>query len=791
MQLIEAFVHSPVKVAVGVLLVALFGFIALFRMPMQLTPEVQIPTISVRTSWAGASPQEVEREIIQEQEEQLKGVEGMTKMTAECSQSVGTVSLEFKVGTDLSEALLKVNTRLQQVREYPEDADEPVISSSSSSDSPIAWFILRPRVASSEQIAAFQQEYPDLAELLEPARLAHNSGLATRRLADLVRAHPEIEEQIAELLPSDIDVPKLRLFAEDFIEARFERVRGVSNANVFGGREEEMQVIVDPQRLAARGLTIMDLRLALRQQNKDTSGGDLWEGKRRYVIRTMGQFRSAEQVAAVILARDGEVPVYVRDVAEVRHGHKKPAGLVKNFGTTCLAVNCVRETGANVLKVMAGLRETNADLNREVLAQKGLELIQVYDETDYIYSAIHLVNQNIVIGGLLTVAVLLLFLRSGRSTLVIALAIPTSLIGTFLMLNWMGRSLNVISLAGLAFAVGMLVDNAVVVLENIYRHHQAGEKPFVAAVRGAKEVWGAVIASTLTTLAVFLPVLFVEEEAGQLFRDIALAISFAVGLSLIVSVSVIPTAAARILGTQRQERTHKGLLGLITRPLRVADVLGRVFVDHVVAVNAFLQRGIWLRLAAVLVLIGGALAGGFLLMSEVEYLPNGNRNLVFGILLPPPGYNIDRQLQLGTQLENDIKPYWDINKDDPENQKLDFPPIDDFFFVAAGRRVFFGLRAVDPLRAAELVWGTFVTARQASLFGRNLTSGRNVDVEISGPELPKLVELGGRIMAQVPEVVPGGNAFPVPSLDLSSPEVHILPKWDQAADLGMGAAELG
>ncbi len=379
--------------------------------------------------------------------------------------------------------------------------------------------------------------------------------------------HPEIEERIATLLPPEnISVPELQDFAEDYIEARFERVPGVSNSEVRGGREEEMQVIVDPQQLAARRLTIYDIRNALRDENRDVSAGDLWEGKRRYVVRTLGRFRSPEQVGDVIVGQGQQgSPIYLRDVAQIKLGFKKPSASSRNFGVACLSINASRETGANVLEVMEGLRQVQDSLNRDLLNDRGLELIQVYDETDYIYSAIDLVVWNIIIGSILTVGVLLVFLRSGRATLVIALAIPTSIIGTFLMLNLMGRSLNVISLAGLAFAVGMLVDNAVVVLENCYRHAQMGDNPFVASVRGAKEVWGAVVASTLTTLAVFLPVLFVEEEAGQLFRDIALAISSAVGLSLIVSITVIPASAARLLkGSQtpaeREARDRKGNL---------------------------------------------------------------------------------------------------------------------------------------------------------------------------------------------------------------------------------------
>ncbi len=799
MQLIEWFVRNPVKVSVGVLLVALFGLIAVFRMPMQLVPEVQQPTISVSTRWPGASPQEVEREIVQEQEEELKGVEGMTKMTSSSYDSRGQITLEFLVGTDMREALLKVNTRLQQVSEYPEDADEPVIYTSDVSDRPIAWFILSQRLPTDEALVAFQREHPELREAIERVARAHSAGLAMLRLRDLAKDHAEVNA----LLPPYVDVPKLRRFAEDFIESRFERVPGVADCGVRGGRLEEMQVVVDPQRLAARQLTIKDLRLALRGQNKDTSGGDFWEGKRRYVVRTLGQFRSPEHVENVIVAYRNDAPVYVRDVADVRLGYKKPTGLVRRFGTTAIAVNAQRETGANVLDVMAGLRKAVAELNEGVLKQRGLQLTQVYDETDYIYSAVGLVKNNIFLAGLLAVSVLLLFLRSGRSTLVIGLAIPTSIIGTFLILNLLGRSLNVVSLAGLAFAVGMLVDNSVVVLENIYRHYQRGEDVVTAAVRGAKEVWGAVGASTLTTLAVFLPVLFVQEEAGQLFRDIALAISGAVGLSLLVSVAVIPTAASRIL--RKRERdvqadvAHAG--GALRMLIRPVDAFGKGFVAAALAINAWLQRGVFRRLGLVVGAVGAALFLSYVTMPDVEYLPTGNRNMVYGVMLPPPGYNIDQLLAMGERMEDDTRRYWDVDPGSSEAEQLDYPVIRDFFFVAYGRRAFMGMRAADMLRAGELVPlirevggmipGTFVVAKQSSLFERGMSAGRNIDVEIAGPDLVELIKLGQRVMGQVLAVVPGCQAFPRPSLDLSNPELHVKPKLEMAADMGVTNVDLG
>ncbi|MFG0333849.1 MAG: efflux RND transporter permease subunit, partial [Maioricimonas sp. JB049] len=421
-----------------------------------------------------------------------------------------------------------------------------------------------------------------------------------------------------------------------------------------------------------------------------------------------------------------------------------------------------------------------------------------------------------------------------RGALVVGLAIPISIIGTFLVLQVLGRSLNVISLAGLAFAVGMLVDNAVVVLENIYRRYSSlGEKPFVAAVRGTTEVWGAIVASTLTTIAVFLPIVFIQEEAGQLFRDIALAISAAVALSMVVSMTVIPTAASRLFhGTGDDDEESPATATAATpseqngdghaltpqpapptsrigrflhacQHLVLAPILmfGNGFVAMVVGVNNWIQRGLVRRIAVVALLTGASIGLSMIFWPKVEYLPTGNRNLVFGILLPPPGYNLDQLMAMGEQVEDDLRPYWDIEPDSPEVAKLDFPMIGDFFFVARGRQVFLGIRAYDPMQASKLIPlvqqvgsklpGTFAVAKQSSLFEQGLTAGRTIDVEITGPELQKLVALGGQVFGQVNGMIPGVQARPIPSLDLSSPEVHVEPKLVQAAEMGVTTSELG
>jgi hydrophobic/amphiphilic exporter-1 (mainly G- bacteria), HAE1 family len=848
MQLVASFIRNPVKVSVGVLLTVMFGAICLIRMPKQLAPEVQNPVLSIETRWPGGSPQEVEREIVQEQEEQLQSTEGLIKMTSECLDSSARITLEFVVGTNIEDAMLRISTRLQQVREYPIDSTEPVIRASNVSDSPIARFVLTARPPELERIEEFQRQHPELAEYLEPARKAMNTGLRVFRLQQAWKQHGDQHPELKALLPPDLNLQTLRKFSEDVIETRLERVPGVSDAYTYGGRQEELQVIVDPDRLAARQLTISDIRNALRSQNKDTSGGDFWEGKRRWVIRTLGQFRSPEQVRQQVLAvRDG-APIYIGDVADVQIGFKKIDSVSRRYGISSNGLAVRRSSGANVLSVMDGIRAAAIELNSGVLKQRGLELYQYYDETEYIHSAIGLVQQNIFIGGALTMIVLLLFLHLGRRTLlvvplivasavaaayissayvlvtlalviiagfwfgrgalVVGLAIPVSVIGTFLLLGLMGRSLNVISLAGLAFAVGMLVDNAVVVLENIFRRYESGEGAVSAAVSGTQEVMGAVVASTLTTIAVFVPVLFVEEMAGQLFRDIALAISCAVGLSLVISFTVVPTAASRLFKRRTAENRPVGgssdsspgrqqggwMVGLL-------QTVGAMCVDFVIGFNRWIQQGTIRSVAVVVVMVGASIGLSYLFWPKVEYLPSGNRNFVFCSVSPPPGYNMDQLMAMGAKIEEDLKPYWNADPGSREAEQLEYPIINYYFYVVRGRQVFMGFRADDPSRVRELIPlikevgsqfpGTMAMAKQSSLFERGLSGGRNIDIEITGPDLEQLVAIGGKVLADVKELLPEAQAMPRPSLDLSGPEIHIEPRLLESSEMGINASDLG
>jgi len=743
-RVVQDSIRHPVTTTVCVLLLALFGGIALFRLPIQLTPNVEQPQITVTTFWPGASPHEIEREIVDEQEEQLKSLQGLREMESSSADSVGTVTLTFQLGTNLDTALLKVSNALEQVPSYPADAEKPVIRSVDVNANAVAWFILLPM-----KEGGFEG-----------------------------------------------DISTLFDFADDFIKPEFERVEGVAVSNIYGGREREMHVILDPAKLAVRQITPNQLAAALERENRNYSGGDFDEGKRRYVVRTVGEYGSPEEIEDVVVAVRNGAPVYVRDVARARLGYRKAFAQVFFFGGQVLALNAIKEPGSNILEVMDALKETVRRLNRDLMHAKGLQLVQVYDETDYVNSAISLVRSSLYVGSFLAIAVLLLFLRSVTSTLVIAVSIPISLIGTFLMMAWFGRTLNVISLAGLAFASGMVVDNSIVVLENIYRHRQMGKSRFAAAHDGAVEVWGAVLASTLTTIAVFIPVMFIKEEAGQLFGDIAVAISCSVGLSLLVCITVVPSLSARILHAAEEDHERRGFHNL-WGGVRLAERWAEWVRDSVRWINTTTAR----RLAVILTFTLASVGLSWALMPRAEYLPVGNQNFLFGLVLPPPGYSLDEVASLQEVYEKELSHLWQLPEGTPEAVALPGGGIRGFFYVALNNIAFMGARANDPLRVVELIPefqkanakipGAIAVVSQASIFERGFGAGRSIDVEITGPELEHLIALGGEVFQKVVQLMPGSQARPIPSLDLGNPEVHVVIHRRRAAELGISNRDLG
>ena len=748
MDLIRLAIQRPIAVMAAVLMVVMFGMVALQTIPIQLTPDVRKPVISIQTIWSGAAPAEIEREITNRQEEVLRGLEGLDEMTSRSQDGRSRITLEFNVHQNMDKALLLVANRLDRVNGYPSEADEPTIRTSSTEDNPITWIVLRRKDGNLRDV--------------------HTYG-------DLI---------------------------EDVIQDRLERVAGVSRVNVYGGSERQMEVVVHPDRMAQYGLTVTSVVGSLRAANASVSAGDLDEGKRRYVIRTEGEFSSLDDVRKVVL-RSIEDPtsgniarVTVGDIADVKFDYKDPTAQIRFLGKSVLAINAVRDTGANVIEVMDGIYAALEDLNTNVLPDQGLYLTQVYDETVYINSSIDLVQQNIFVGGTLAAMMLLLFLRSASATLVVSLAIPVSVIGAFVAMAALGRSLNVISLAGIAFAVGMVVDAAIVVLENIYRLREQGRPRAEAAYEGARQVWGAVLVSALTTVMVFIPILVMRLEVGQLFRDIAVALSVAVLLSLIVAITVIPALANRLLG-------DPGRSGRVRLRVPGIDQLASLFVAGVMGFTRRVAGNRSLAFLVVIFFCGAGAAFTYFFLPKLEYLPDGNRNLIFGVIVPPPGYNLGTTADIAGDIEDQIRPLWssETGKESAPGQP---PKIQRFFFVATRGSTFLGAAAEDPTRVGELIPvlknasfrepGTFGLISQRSLFGRGLGGSRSIEFNISGPDLESILGVALKAVGLLNQVMPlsGGTQLrPKPGLELGAPEVRIVPHRIKLADNGVTARELG
>ncbi len=753
MNLIRTAIERPIAVVSAVLMTVLFGLVALERIPIQLAPDVNRPVITVETLWPGAAPAEVEREIVNRQEEQMAGLQGLQSITAQAEQGRARVTLEFEVGSNMDRALLLVSNRLDRVTGYPDEADQPTLDTAGSEDNPIAWFIVTRAEGNTRPV----HEYGD--------------------------------------------------FIDDVVKDRVERVPGVSQVTYFGGSEREIQVTVLPELLARYRLTVSEVLAALRAANASMSAGDVDEGKRRYVVRTEGELSTLEAVRDVVLrsqvdAETGRTArVTVSDVARVAFGYKEPTATIRFLGENAIAFNAKRQTGANVIATMEGIREAVAELNRSLIPGAGLELSQVYDETVYINSAIELVRQNIWVGGTLAAVVLLLFLRSLRATLVISIAIPVSVIGAFVAMALLGRSINVISLAGLAFAVGMVVDAAIVVLENIYRLREEGRTAREASYLGAKQVWGAVLVSALTTVMVFIPILIMDLEVGQLFRDIAVAISVAVTLSLVVSITVIPALSRHLFRSRASP--HEAPQPLARARLPGVDALAALFVGVTMWFVRGVVRSRVLAVAVVAAMVGAAGAFSYAWLPKLEYLPEGNRNLVFGIIIPPPGYNLATMTGIAERVENATRPLWaSVSGPDPEPGGP--PKINRFFFVATRATTFVGAAAEQPQRAGELVPvlrepvftepGTFGFINQPSIFGRGIGSGRKIDFDISGPELEVILEVAVRAVRKLATALPldqGNQLRPNPGLELGAPEVRVIPDRLRLADNRISARELG
>jgi multidrug efflux pump subunit AcrB len=702
---------NPTAGLVTALLIVLFGFLALRALPIQLTPEVERPEITITTTWRGAAPEEVEAEIIEPQEDQLRGLPGMTELLSEAHQGSGKITISFDVDFSLERGLIEVINRLNRVPQYPIDADEPVLSTAGGRSRPIAWFIIKP-----------------------------GEGNA-------------------------INIEDYRDYIEEVVQSRFERVAGVALSEVRGGNEREVRITVDPYRAAGVGVDLVDAARIV-GNNEDVSGGTADVGKRRYILRYTGALDPKDLETLVIEWRDGQ-PVYLRDIAKVSVQTADKDNFVITRGEPAIAVNAYREAGVNVLDVMSGLQVAMAELSSGPLQRSNLTIEQVYDETIYIHSAIELLRNNLALGIVLAVLILWWFLRRLKATMVVTITIPLCLCVAFIVVLAADKSINVISLAAMAFAVGMVMDAAIIVLENIVRLKEKGETGFNAALEGTRQVWPALLASTATTVAIFLPVLFLRDQSGQLFADLSIAITAAIIASLFVATVLIPAASMVWLKNTTFVDPHSSTWDRITNKITSST-----------------QSSIS-RVVIVILLVTVPIASSVLLFPDRDYLPTGNRNLVFGFVLPPPGVNIAHiKDEMGDVIADRIQPYLSGEQE---------PKIKHYFFVASSGSIFIGGRAEDPKKVDQLVGilneavsgfpDTFAIVRKASLFS-GFGANREIEVNVQGRNIDALIESALTGFITIPQKLPGARVRPRPGLELAEPELQFAPRDDRLREAG-------
>ncbi|MEM1096150.1 MAG: efflux RND transporter permease subunit [Bacteroidota bacterium] len=512
MKLVEVATRRRVTIAMFTVAILLFGSVSLSRLKVNLLPDLAYPTLTIRTEYAGAAPQEVENLIAKPIEEALGVVKNVQKLRSVSRTGQADVVLEFAWGTNMDYASLDVREKLDAIQ-LPLEADRPVLLRFDPSLDPIQRYGL-----------FITNDPPD--------------ANGTIRTASLTSTDSDAYD----------DLKSLRRFADEELKKALESTEGVAAVKISGGLEDEVQVYIDQQRLAQLKLPIESITSVLRSENVNLSGGRLEQGAQQFLVRTVNQFRTVEEMEGVVVASRSGAPVYLRDVATVEMGFKERESITRIDGVEAVEVAIYKEGDANTVAVARALEGRMDYVNR--LLPEGMVLRKVYDQSTFIDQAISDVVNAGLIGGLLAILILYFFLRDFATTFIISLSIPVSVVAAFNLMYGADLSLNLMSLGGLALGIGLLVDNAIVVLENVARHREAGLSRLESARRGTSEVGTAIIASTLTTVAVFFPLVFVTGIGGQLFRDQALTVTFSLLASLVVALTLIPMLAS--LGDKRK-----------------------------------------------------------------------------------------------------------------------------------------------------------------------------------------------------------------------------------------------
>jgi len=716
MSITERAVNNPAGVAVAVAIIMLFGLFSLGRLPVQLFPDIDLPEISVNANWRAASPQEIESEILEPMEDVLQGLPGMETMSANAFNGGAWVNMQFALGTDMQATAMDVIGRLNRLPAMPADSDPPVVflgGGNGSSNQALIWFFVQ-------------------------------------------------------LLPgTEGPIERYTQYITDTIKPRLESIDGVAGVQINAGAAEELQITIDPYRAAEYGIELGTVAARTGRSN-DVSGGFVDVGRRQYTMRFEGRYDPAQFSDLILEWREGR-PIRLGDIAEIGVGRGKKNGIVIQNGNPAMSLRVDRANGANVLGTLLKVKDAVAELREGPLAAAGLGIEQSFDASVFIERAVGMVRTNLLLGVLLAVGILWWFLRDSRATLLIATAIPISLLSTFIVLGLTGRSLNVISLAGLAFAVGMVLDAAIVVSENIVRLRERGEIPTVAALAGTAQVKGALLASTATTVAIFLPVLFLEDVEGQLFADLALTISIAVVISLVVALTILPTLAGNWLKPKKLTKEHaRAWSRLATRLMGFSATPRR-------------------RLALIGSLVTLPFLLTWLLFPQLDYLPPVKRDAVDAFLQFPPGSNVEtNEREIASKLVERLQPYMDGVKE---------PALKNYYIITWPAGGTIGARVLDQGRVKELeqvirdevlvdIPDFRGFASQGNLFG-GFGGGRDIAVHLQSADQAGLYAAAAQGQQQLMDSFPGANVQTNPGVELAAPELRILPVDERISEVGM------
>lgn len=718
MSLTRLCLKNPAAVAVVLAVVALLGAISVTRLPVQLLPNIERPVIGIWTGWRAASPREVETEITEPIERELRGISGLKSMQSFSNAGGVWIALEFRLGTDMSEARTDVTSRLQRVRGLPADADRPSMNAGGGGD------------AGETLIFLFLQQLPGFDN-------------KNTRLSD---------------------------FAESRIRPELESIEGVAGVDVNSDDGEEIvRISFDPFLAAQYGVT-MDQIAQNVNRTTDVTGGSVEVGRRDYTLRFEGRF-TADEMKDTILAWKNGAPVRLSDIADVSVAPDKRGGVVYQNGNPAIGMRILREPGTNTLAALGALTEKLNELNSGPLAEMGYTIQKSFDPSLFIKNALALLTGNLLLGVILSVAILWAFLRKTAATLLIATAIPVCLAATVIFLNMTGRSINVISLAGLAFATGMVLDAAIVILENFVRMREEGKPPADAASLAVSQVFGALFASTVTTVAVFIPIMFFEDVEGQLFADLAMTIAVAVCLSLVVAVTVLPTGAALFVkGGEKQKAGDK------------PSIFERIPEIVIAITDSRLKRIGWIVGLTVV-----PIAVGVMLFPSLNYMPQVKRAAIDGFISFPSGASADMvRREFAEVVVKRLDPYMKGEKE---------PALLNYYLytgpwggnIGVRPKVQSKMKELEKIVNEEILSGfpdTRVFAREGELFG-DFGGGGQISIELQAADYDALVAAVPAASDIITKAVPGATVWPNPDPQTVTPEIRIIPNDRRLAEVGL------